>query len=80
MQKDYPKDNSGGLFDYLKIKLKCRTDGDLAEKIETKQSIISEIRHGKRDVNEVMLVRICGVANITLKKAQALIAYRAGAK
>lgn len=76
MQKNYPDDKSGGLFDYLKIKLKCRTDGDLAEKIETKRSVISEIRHGKRMVNDVMLVRICTIANIPLKKAKTLIEYR----
>lgn len=76
MQKEYPKDKSGGLFDYLKIKLKCRTEGDLALKIETKQSVVSEIRHGKREVNDALLIRICNVANISLNKAQTLIAYR----
>lgn len=80
MAKEYPNDRSGGLFDYLKVKLRCHTDGDLAEKIGTKNSVVSEIRNDKRDVNDALLIRICNVSGITLKKAQALIAYKDGAK
>ena len=80
MAKEYPNDRSGGLFDYLKVKLRCRTDGELAEMIGTKNSVVSEIRHAKREMNDVLLVRICNVAGISLKKAQALIAYKDGAK
>jgi transcriptional regulator with XRE-family HTH domain len=80
MAKEYPKDNSGGLFDYLKIKLRCRTDGELAGEIGTKNSVVSEIRHGKREVNDALLIRICNVSGISLKKAQALIAHKEDAK
>lgn len=68
--------NAGGLFLYLKTKYRLNTDGDLADFTETARSVISEIRKGKREINEVMLVRICNKTGISLKKAQALIAHR----
>lgn len=80
MKKEYPNDRSGGLFDYLKVKLKCRTEGELAEKIGTKNSVVSEIRNDKRYVNDALLIRICNVSGISLKKAQALIEHKDGAK
>jgi len=68
--------NAGGLFSYLKTKHKLSTDGKLAELIGCKPSEISQIRHSKRIINEALLVRICDRTGMTLKKVQALIAYR----
>ena len=80
MPKEYPNDKSGGLFDYLKVKFKFKRDCELAELFETTVSVVSEIRHGRREVNDSLLVRICTNAGISLKKAQTLIAYRDGPK
>lgn len=76
MAKEDIGGNAGGLFLYLKTRYKLKNDGELAEKIETARSVISEIRKCKREVNEVMLVRICNITGMSLKKAQALIAHK----
>lgn len=76
MPKAVQDDKSGGLFDYLKVKYKLSNEGKLADFIETLPSVVSEIRHGKREVNEVLLVRICNKTGMSLKKAQVLIAHR----
>lgn len=76
MHKREVEDKSGGLFDYLKVKFNVYNDGELAKKIETAPTVVSEIRNGKREVNEVMLVRICNITGMSLKKVQTLIAYR----
>lgn len=68
------EDKSGMLFNWIKDRYKLRNDGELATFIKTQRSIVSEVRHGKRAVNDVMLVRICDVTKLTLKKARALIA------
>lgn len=67
-------DKSGALFDYIIEKYRLKHDGELAEKIQTQRSIISEIRNGKRHINEVMLVRICDITGMSLKKVRQLIA------
>lgn len=68
--------NAGGLFAYLKVKYNLKTDTELAKHIKTARSIISEIRKQKRQVNEVMQVRICTITGLSLKKVQALIAHK----
>ena len=80
MPKEYPNDKSGGLFDYLKVKMKLHRDRELAEIFDTTVSVISEIRNGNREVNDSLLVRICTNTGISLKKAQTLIAYKDGPK
>lgn len=76
MTKTKIEDASGGLFDYLRTRYKISTDSQLAEFIGTTSSVVSEIRHGKRVVNDQLLVRICLASNLSLKKAMALIAHR----
>ena len=76
MTKTKIEDNSGGLFDYLRTRYKMPTDSQLAEFIGTTSSVVSEIRHGKRVVNDQLLVRICLASNLSLKKALALIAHK----
>lgn len=66
--------NSGALFNKIKEKHCLETDGDLADFISTKRSIVSEIRHGKRTIPDVMLVRICDATGMTLKAVRKLIA------
>lgn len=78
MTKTEIEDRSGGLFDYLRTRYKLPTDSQLAEFIGTTSSVVSEIRHGKRFVNDHLLVRICLASNLSLKKAMALIAHRSG--
>lgn len=73
MHKDEQVDNSGKLFDYLRAKFKLNSEGELAIFCNTQPSVISEIRHGKRVVNDILLVRICTKTGMTLKKAQGLI-------
>lgn len=67
-------DNSGALFNKIKEKYRLASEGDLAEFIGTNRSIVSEIRHGKRVIPDVMLVRICDATGMTLKAARKLIA------
>lgn len=76
MTKTQIKDNSGGLFDYLRTRYKKQTDSELAVFIGTPASVVSEIRHGKRLVNDHLLVRICLASNLSLKKALALIEHK----
>jgi plasmid maintenance system antidote protein VapI len=67
-------DNSGTLFDNIKRKKKIGRDGELAELIGEHASVVSEIRHGRRAINDKLLVRICERTGITLKSARAQIA------
>lgn len=67
-------DNSGALFRKIKEKYRLNSEGELAEFIGTNRSIVSEIRHGKRTIPDVMLVRICDATGMTLKAARKLIA------
>jgi transcriptional regulator with XRE-family HTH domain len=74
MTRTYDADNSGALFDHIKTKKKLKRDGDLAELLGEHRSVISEIRHGKRQVNSDLLVRICDRTGMSLKSAKAMIA------
>lgn len=69
-------DNSGKLFDNIKKRKKLSNDGALAEFIEAHRSEVSEIRHGKREISDVLLVRICDKAKLSLAAARAQIADR----
>ena len=77
MAQEAKQDNSGGLFDYLRTKHKLNNDKKLGELLDTSPAVISQIRNGEREIREVLLVRICLRTNMTLKKVQTLIAYRA---
>lgn len=66
--------NAGALFEYIKEKYRLKDEAELAEFIQTQRSIISEIRNENRVVNEVMLVRICDITGMSLKKVRQLIA------
>lgn len=74
MAKELKGGNAGALFEYIKEKHRLKNDDDLARFIQTQRSIISEIRNENRVVNEVMLVRICDITGMTLKKVRQLIA------
>lgn len=66
-------DKSGALFDHIKKKRKFTLDGQLAEFIGANRSEVSAIRHGKREVSPVLLVRICEKTGLSLKAAKAMI-------
>lgn len=76
MSKAQGPDNSGKLFDNIKRKRKIKNDGELAVLIGEHASVVSEIRNGKREINDRLLIRICDAANITLKAARAQIDER----
>lgn len=76
MQRTYPADKSGALFDHIKAKKKFTRDGDLAEFIGANRSEVSEIRHGHREVSPVLLVRICERTGMSLKAAQAMLTVK----
>lgn len=69
-------DNSGTLFNNIMAKHKLKRDADLAKFTGMTKCYISEVRHGKREVGDQVLVRICEKAGITLKSAKAQIAER----
>lgn len=70
------RDNSGKLFDNIKLKKKLASEGELAALIGEHRSVVSEIRHGRREISDALLVRICTATGLTLKAAQAQIADR----
>lgn len=76
MSKAQGPDNSGKLFDNIKRKRKIKNDGELAVLIGEHASVVSEIRNGKREINDKLLVRICENAGLTLKAAKLQIAAR----
>lgn len=69
-------DNSGVLFDKIKEKKKFKRDCELADFLGEHNSVISEIRNGKRLVNDLLLVRICEKTGMSLKSARSQIAER----
>lgn len=73
MQRTYSSDKSGTLFDHIKAKKKLAREGDLAKLIGANASEVSEIRHGKRKVSDVLLVRICERTGISLRTARAML-------
>lgn len=73
MTKHVGPDNSGKLFDNIKTKRKIMRDFHLAAYLDEHPSVVSEIRHGKRLINDKLLVRICEKTGISLKSARAQI-------
>lgn len=69
-------DNSGALFNNIMAKHKLKRDADLAEFTGMTKSYISEVRHGKREVGDQVLVRICDRTGMSLKSVKAQIAER----
>lgn len=78
MTKTVGPDNSGTLFDHIKEKKRILRDCALAVYLGIPRSTISEIRHGKREINGLILVRICDITGMSLKSARAKIAETNG--
>lgn len=51
-------DNSGTLFDHLRIKYGLKTDAQLARCIEVNPVAISKIRHGRMRVSAALILSI----------------------
>lgn len=69
-------DNSGKLFDNIKRRKKLSKEIELAQMIGEHPSVVSEIRHGKRVINDMLLMRICERVGISIKSARSQIADR----
>lgn len=74
MRKEVGRDNSGMLFNNIMKKRKLKRDLHLANYLGEHASVISEIRNGKRALNDLLLVRICEKTGISLKSAREQIA------
>lgn len=71
MSRTYGADNSGTLFDHIKQKKKFKLEGELAIFLDEHPSVISEIRNGRRVVNDTLLIKICEKMNMSVKYAKA---------
>lgn len=67
-------DKSGELFNNIMRRHKFKRDAELARFIETPPYYVCEVRNGKREIGDKVLLRICELAGISVKNARAQIA------
>lgn len=69
-------DKSGSLFNDIMTRYKLRNDAALAEHLQINKAYLSQIRNGKREIGDTVLVRICEKTGLSIKTAKAKIAER----
>lgn len=67
-------DKSGALFNNIMRRFKLARDVDLARFIETPTYYVCEVRNGKREIGDKVLLRICERTGLSVKTARAQIA------
>lgn len=72
-QKQFPNDQSGKLFDFLRAKYKLNSDKELSEKIDVLPHTISRIRNAKQGVTSEARYRISKTTGMTVKAIDKLI-------
>jgi plasmid maintenance system antidote protein VapI len=71
--KEFPNDQSGQLFDFLRQKYKLNSDKELSAKIDVLPHTISRIRNAKQGVTSEARYRISKTTGMTVKAIDKLI-------
>jgi len=73
LQKDFPNDRSGELFNFLLEKFKLSNDKQLSDKIGLSRPVISTVRTGKHPITGASLVQIHERTGVSIKRMRELI-------